>query len=186
MESMIEYVHHRCAKMHVDISIDFTMGNGFDTLFLSNISNHVYSFDIQNEALKQTKKLVGDSQKVTLLLEDHLNFDQYITTFDLGIFNLGYLPGGDHQITTTKDHTLQTLKKALLHVNVNGSIFLVVYIGHLQGKEEGIALDQFVSTLSSKEFNVSKYQMLNKNNAPYVIEIEKRRSCKNLVIDETL
>lgn len=38
--------------------IDFTMGNGHDTLFLSDYCHHVYSYDIQSLALNNTKELV--------------------------------------------------------------------------------------------------------------------------------
>ena len=42
-----------------DIAIDATMGNGYDTKYLAEkVGNDgfVYSFDIQEEALKSTKK----------------------------------------------------------------------------------------------------------------------------------
>ena len=35
MESMIEFVHRRIEKNNYNIAVDFTMGNGYDTLFLS-------------------------------------------------------------------------------------------------------------------------------------------------------
>ena len=34
------------------------MGNGHDTLFLSDYCHHVYSYDIQSLALNNTKELV--------------------------------------------------------------------------------------------------------------------------------
>ena len=33
MESMIEFIHERIGKKYYDQVIDFTMGNGHDTLF---------------------------------------------------------------------------------------------------------------------------------------------------------
>ena len=36
MESMIEFVHQRIKKHKYQNGIDFTMGNGHDTLFLSD------------------------------------------------------------------------------------------------------------------------------------------------------
>ena len=41
-----------------DVAVDFTMGNGNDTLFLSRTvgeSGRVYAFDIQEEALASTR-----------------------------------------------------------------------------------------------------------------------------------
>lgn len=37
MESMIEFVHQRIKKHKYQNGIDFTMGNGHDTLFLSDL-----------------------------------------------------------------------------------------------------------------------------------------------------
>lgn len=176
MITMIEYVHQQCKDKKVDTSIDFTMGNGNDTLFLSTISNHVFSFDIQEEALLHTKELIKDTRHITLIQDNHLYFDRYVDAFDLGIFNLGYLPGGNHQITTDSSTTIQTLQKALACLNQFGRIFLVVYIGHSRGKEESNAIESFVTSLDSKNYNVSKFMMMNKQNAPYVIEIEKRNA----------
>ena len=45
MESMIEFVHQRIKKHKYQNGIDFTMGNGHDTLFLSDYCHHVYSYD---------------------------------------------------------------------------------------------------------------------------------------------
>ena len=41
-----------------DIVVDMTVGNGNDTLFLSGISKMVYGFDIQDEAINNTKRLL--------------------------------------------------------------------------------------------------------------------------------
>ena len=51
------------------------MGNGHDTLFLSKVAKQVYSFDIQQEALNNTKKLIEDTDNVNLILASHENFD---------------------------------------------------------------------------------------------------------------
>ena len=40
-----------------DIAVDFTMGNGHDTEFLSKTvgeSGHVYAFDVQKQAIEST------------------------------------------------------------------------------------------------------------------------------------
>ena len=74
METMIEYVHNRIKRKDYQIAIDFTMGNGHDTLFLSKVAKQVYSFDIQQEALNNTKKLIEDTDNVNLILASHENF----------------------------------------------------------------------------------------------------------------
>lgn len=174
MKTMIEYVHESLTNRKINIAIDFTMGNGFDTLFLSSLADEVYSFDIQELALEKTKSLLPDTNHVHLLLDSHENFDNYVESFDVGIFNLGYLPNGNHSITTTASVTLRTLSKAVAKLNHHGTIFVVVYIGHMNGKKESEEIQSYVSQLSHKDYNVASFRMLNKQNAPYVIEIEKR------------
>ena len=47
-----------------DIAVDFTMGNGGDTLFLSKTvgeSGKVYAFDIQEEALTSTRAFLEEN-----------------------------------------------------------------------------------------------------------------------------
>ena len=132
------------------------MGNGHDTLFLSDYCHHVYSYDIQSLALNNTKGLVKRKKNITLFLKSHEYFDEDVRDFEVGIFNLGYLPEGDHNITTTL-----------------GCLYVVVYIGHDQGKES-TNLDAYFRTLDHKLYNVAKFEMMNKNNSPYVVIIEKR------------
>lgn len=174
METMIDYVHNRI-KNNNNIGIDFTMGNGNDTLYLSEHCNYVYSFDIQQIALDNTKFLTKDKENITLILDDHANFDKYVTNFDVGIFNLGYLPNGDHNITTTSKTTIDTIDKALTYLNKKGQLFIVVYIGHDSGKQESEVINEYVAKLNHKVFNVALFRMLNKNQAPYVIHIEKNQ-----------
>ena len=86
-----------------DICIDATMGNGNDTLLLSSLcgkDGHVFAFDIQEEALINTRKRLMEAdapQNYTLLLESHTNIEHYVDpgTVSCITFNLGYLPGGD-------------------------------------------------------------------------------------------
>lgn len=171
MESMIEFVHERIKKHNYDIGIDFTMGNGHDTCFLSEYCKHVYSYDIQALAINNTKELIANN--VTLFLKSHELFDEDVNEFDVGIFNLGYIPGGNHECTTNYEVTLRTIDKALKLLKPNGYLYVVVYIGHDKGKESEY-LQAYFHSLNHKLFNVAKFEMMNKNNAPYVVIIEKR------------
>lgn len=173
MLTMVEYVHQKISQyQHLSIGVDMTMGNGYDTLFLSQCCKNVYSFDIQFEALEKTKLLIKDKANVQLILDGHQNIDNYLDQFDIGIFNLGYLPLAHHQVTTLLKTTKIAIKKAVKMMNV--AIFIVVYIGHEEGYKESQWIDEYVASLDSHLYNVSSYRMLNKKNSPYVIEIEKR------------
>ena len=158
MESMIEFVHQRIKKHKYQNGIDFTMGNGYD---------------IQSLALNNTKELVKRKKNITLFLKSHEYFDEDVQDFEVGIFNLGYLPGGNHECVTQYETTLKTIEKALEHLVKGGCLHVVVYIGHDQGKES-TNLDAYFRSLDHKLYNVAKFEMMNKNNSPYVVIIEKR------------
>lgn len=172
MLKMVEYVHKRMREYpRRVIGIDFTMGQGNDTIALASYCDEVYSFDIQQEAIEITRSRLND-EHVHLIHESHEHFDDYVQNFDIGIFNLGYLPAHDHRITTRKQTTMIALQKAIHYMNQ--VLFIVCYIGHDEGAIEAAAIKDYVSHLDRHRFNVSCYKMLNKPGAPYVIEIEKR------------
>lgn len=88
-----------------DIVVDATMGNGYDTKYLAEKvgeEGFVYSFDIQETALKSTKKRLDKenlSDRVKLILDGHENMDKYVEgEVSCVLFNLGYLPRADHNI----------------------------------------------------------------------------------------
>ena len=173
MLSMVEYVHQRILTYPNNlVGVDMTMGNGNDTLLLAKHCQKVYAFDVQKEAIEATFLKVKDYQHVKLILDSHENFDQYVEKANIAIFNLGYLPQFSHEITTVLSSTKIAIEKAV--EMCTHAIFIVVYPGHKQGYEESLWIDQYVSSLDSHKYNVSMFKMLNKNNAPYVIEIEKR------------
>ena len=165
-----------------DIAVDATMGNGNDTIFLGSLvgpAGKIYSFDIQKKALEATRKKVAQkcfSERIVLINDGHENMDKYIKEkVKLVIFNLGYLPGGDHNITTKAETTLSALKKAINLIEINGLILLVVYPGHPEGKIEKDILLKYTSALDQKKYNVFKLCFINEvNNPPMLIAIEKR------------
>lgn len=172
MLSMVEYVHQRILSYNGEIVVDFTMGNGNDTLFLANHFSHVYAFDIQEEALIKSQDKLKKHDNVTYILDNHKNMEYYLDQFDIGIFNLGYLPKSSSHITTHLSSSQKAITKAI--ELMNKVLFIVVYPGHTEGKKESEWINQYVAHLDNHAFNVSRFQMLNKNHPPYVIEIEKR------------
>ena len=164
-----------------DIVIDATCGNGNDTVFLSHLvgaEGKVYAFDIQKEAIESTDarlKEVG-IENVELILDGHENVLNYISqAISAAIFNLGYLPGSDKTITTKADTTWQAVVDMLSLLKVGGTIILVIYHGHSEGKIERDEIEAKIATLDPLKTEVLRYEFLNKNHAPYVIAIEKIR-----------
>lgn len=180
MKRIIEFAHDiikNCVN-NEDVCVDMTIGNGNDTLFLSSICKFVYGFDIQQIALDNTSKLLKDNQKSNyqLFLSSHDNVDKFIKEeIKAFIFNLGYLPKGDKNITTNYVSTINAINKALSLLKINGVIVLVIYPGHHEGSIESNEVKKYVSTLNQKQYDVVSYNFINQiNNPPYVIVIERK------------
>lgn len=180
MKKIIEFAHD-IIKEHVndtDICVDMTIGNGFDTLFLSSICSFVHGFDIQQIALDNTNNLLlnNNRRNYKLYLTSHDNIDLYINQkIKAFIFNLGYLPGANKNITTNSKTTINAIKKSLALLDINGVIVLVIYPGHSQGQIESIDIMAYVRQLNQKQYDVISYGFINQiNNPPYVIAIERK------------
>ncbi|EOD01090.1 tRNA (mnm(5)s(2)U34)-methyltransferase [Caldisalinibacter kiritimatiensis] len=165
-----------------NIVLDATVGNGNDTAFLAKLvgdNGKVYGFDIQKIAIKKAKeklKSLDLLNRVVLINDGHENIDKYITEkIDLVVFNLGYLPGGDHSIITKPETTIEATKKALKMLNSKGLIIIVVYSGHKGGMEEKNDIAKFVKELNQTKYTVIKLDFMNQiNNPPSLICIEKK------------
>ena len=160
---------------NINISCDMTCGRGNDTLFLAEVSNKVYAFDIQKEAIESTKALTKDFDNVILINDSHENILKYINEeVDIFMYNLGYLPKGDHLITTNYKSTINSLKDALKILKRNGLITIIIYPGHSEGYTESIEITNYLKTLNQKEYEVLKYEFINQiNMPPYAYIIQK-------------
>lgn len=158
-----------------DIVVDATIGNGNDTLFLSNIvtDGKVFGFDIQDEAITNTKKIINN-KNVTLYKENHANIgkvlNEYKNKISLILFNLGYLPGGDKTITTNHKTSIEAIKEGFNLLNNKGIILIVVYPGHEEGLKESKELLNFIK---NEDYNYNIYHNTDNKIAPYLIEIKK-------------
>ena len=165
-----------------DIVIDATMGNGYDTIYLGNLvgeNGKVYAFDVQEEAIKSTKKKVerdNMTDRVELILDGHQNLDKYVKEeVSCVVFNLGYLPRAKHVVITKPDTTLEAIKKSLKLLKPNGIISIAANIGHEDGLEEKNYICEYSDDLNQNEFNVLHMQFTNQiNNPPQLILIEKK------------
>ena len=164
-------------------AVDATAGNGHDTLFLARLvgeEGRVYAFDVQRAALDNTLARLQDAEadkQAELILAGHEEMANYVTGgVDVVMFNLGYLPGGDHGRITRPQTTLVAIKEGLNLLKPGGLMTLVVYWGHAGGLEEAQAVDEMVAELPQEEYAVARLSYLNRRQAPpYVIIIEKSR-----------
>lgn len=180
IERIIPFAHKKVQETikETDTVIDATCGNGHDTLFLSRLCKHVYAFDIQQDAINSTKKLLNDNNvsNVTLIHDSHISFSKHnIIEPSVIMYNLGYLPGSDQSVKTNATSTIASITDGLDILKQYGLISITVYPGHKEGEEESVLLEQFVSNLPSNLYNVLKYKMVNKKKSPYNIFIEKLR-----------
>lgn len=163
------------------IAVDATAGNGHDTLFLANLvgdNGYVYAFDVQKEAVDATLHRLLDNaleHRAIVLKDGHENVANYIhKPVSAAIFNLGYLPGSNHEIVTKPNTTIQAIESLLKLLKIGGMIVLVVYHGHEGGKDERDEVIRYVSDLPQKHVHVLRYEFMNqKNDPPFIIALEK-------------
>ena len=179
MVKVIDYAHQLIARAttRLDTVVDCTMGKGKDTLYLSSIANKVYSFDIQDDAINQTKKLLEKNNvtNVTLIKDSHENIKEYVKEYVTGvIFNLGYLPDGDKTVTTKTETSLKAINESLTLLKIGGVCCVVIYPGHPEGAKESETLNIELSKLDQKKYDCLKYEFINWKNKPaYLIAIKR-------------
>ena len=164
-----------------DVVVDATMGNGHDTLFLAEqvgSEGHVYAFDIQESALVSTRKLLEEhrvADRVTLLCASHAEMAEYVPCpVAAAVFNLGWLPGGNHEITTMWESTRAAVSAALDLLRPGGILTVCAYPGHPEGSRERDCLAADLSSLSNKRFNVLRQAFLNAGDgAPECFIVQK-------------
>ena len=157
-----------------DLCIDATAGNGHDTLFLSQLakrSGQVLAFDIQKEALDAAKRRLekaGADDNVSFILDSHSHMDRYAApeTVSCIVFNLGYLPGGDHSLATRPETTLAAIEQGLILLKPGGLISLCIYSGGDSGFAERDALLDYLKTLDSRKYLVILSQYYNRPHHP--------------------
>lgn len=184
MKKVVDIAHDILKNINIENGIyaDFTCGNGYDTCFLASLEKvqKVYAFDIQKEALQQSIQAVselGYYDKCRFILDGHEHLDQYITEPLAGaIFNFGYLPHGDENVTTLLHTSRIAVQKALKQLQKHGMLILVIYPGHDEGKKESCYFSEWVKTLDSHYYSCMGIRMENKKESPYLLVIEKLRN----------
>jgi tRNA A58 N-methylase Trm61 len=170
-----------------DVVVDATVGQGYDTLKLAQLvgpQGNVFGFDIQEEALSIAQERIntklGSELAINWVHHSHEFMLKAIPNESIGqvsaiMFNLGYLPGFDHLITTHPQSTLAGLDAAASLLRCGGVITIVAYTGHEGAQEEAAAVEYWASLLPQKQFSVLSYRFLNQlNNPPFLIVVEKK------------
>ena len=137
-----------------------TAGNGGDTEFLCRMAGaggRVYAFDIQEQALRQHRRTAGTSGDCTdgrsLSAPDMSRCGEYVKEpAAAAVFNLGYLPGGDHTLATRAETTLEAAGQALELLRPGGILSLCIYSGGDTGYEERDALLSWLKELDTRRW----------------------------------
>ncbi|MGG7177542.1 tRNA (mnm(5)s(2)U34)-methyltransferase [Clostridium paraputrificum] len=157
-----------------EIAIDGTLGNGYDTDFLAENFSKVYTFDIQKEPCD--KYIESKPSNVNVINASHHLFKEYISEpVDCIMYNLGFLPGGNKEITTFHETSLESIKVGLDILRSGGIMTICIYRGHNEGKEEESCILSYVESLSKSKYGVMLHSFLNRsNNPPILVVVEKK------------
>lgn len=139
-----------------DLAIDATAGNGHDTVFLAGRvgeSGRVIAFDIQAAAIASAGERVAAASltgRVTFVLGSHSDLGRHAAPGSVAgiVFNLGYLPGGDHAVITRSGDTLLALDASLVALKEGGLLAIVCYPGHPGGDAESEAVVAWTKDLT--------------------------------------
>jgi len=165
--------------------IDATAGNGHDTAFLADCvgpSGRVLAFDIQEEALASARTRVSEAGWVEFYHQSHTEMHLHATleSAALVMFNLGYLPGENHDLTTQTTSTLAALKTATTLLMPGGILSVICYPGHPAGATEAVEVEAWMTTLSEEGWRITKYGAIGtRRPAPFLLLAAKALMNRN-------
>ncbi len=175
-----------------DTVIDATMGNGHDTLLLCRLAGaqgRVYAFDVQRQAVENTRKRLLDAgmldrARLFCLGHEHIS-EQVKEPVSAAVFNLGWLPGGDHAVTTRWETTKTAVESALSLLRPLGVLVICAYPGHPEGEKERTALISLLAALPPQGYNVLEQRFLNAGEgAPVCFLVQKQRRADDAKEDD--
>jgi SAM-dependent methyltransferase len=161
-----------------DLVIDATAGNGRDTAFLAECvgaGGRVLAFDVQAAAIASARARVaaaGWAARVEYFQQSHAGMDACAAAGSVAVvmFNLGYLPGDDHQVKTEASATLAGLACAVVLLKPRGLLSVICYPGHPGGEVEAAAVEQVFVALAAQGWRVVRYgAMGTRRPAPFLL-----------------
>ena len=168
------------------VAVDATMGNGHDTQWLCELTGEngrVYAFDVQPEAVERTRERlaeIGLLGRAELFCAGHERMAEFVhEQADAIVFNLGWLPGAEHGVTTQTSTTLMAVNAALELLKEDGLMTVCIYPGHEEGTRELHALMEWASALDEKRYDALLKTYLNQSNdPPRMLAIRKKKTKK--------
>lgn len=164
-------------------AIDATAGNGQDTAYLARAvgeKGHVLAIDIQPLAVATTKARLeseGLSARCDVRVADHAELASIAAPLagkvDCILFNLGYLPGSDHSLTTQPITTGKALRAALGLIRPGGRIVCVAYTGHPGGEDESETVETFGTSCEEAGHAVSRIGREPGTGRPWILSVTR-------------
>jgi predicted methyltransferase len=166
---------HEALRRHVQsgaVCIDATAGKGRDTALLCRLAGPegtVLAFDIQSDAVRQTKELLAqEGLCAQVYQESHANMGNFATeeSVDAIVFNFGRLPGGDPHIFTVAESSIAAIDAGLALLKRGGLMAIALYYGKENGYGERDAILSHVRTLDDRKYSVLCCDWANRKNDP--------------------
>ncbi len=158
-----------------DRVIDATAGNGHDTVFLAECvgpAGKVLAFDVRKMALESARARVGELAWVEFFHESHALMADYAAAESVAVimFNLGYLPGANHELTTETNETLAAMEVAARLLKPGGMLSVICYPGHPAGAVEAVAVEAWMTAQTAHGWRVAKYGAIGtRRAAPFLL-----------------
>lgn len=183
----LSHKHWKALIKPGDTVVDATCGNGHDTLVLAKLAltdetGNVFAMDLQPVAIESCRQMLVN--KIPKIHFDRIHFFEGChSKFPKGIqpqsvkliaYNLGYLPGGDKNKTTTAETTLKSVAQAMDLIQDGGLISITCYPGHQAGLEEELEILQFSTKLDPRIWSCCHHRWMNRRAAPSLLLIQKR------------
>ena len=166
---------HEFLRQHVKAGafcIDATAGKGRDTALLCRLagpSGRVLAFDIQQEAVDQTRALLArEGLTAEVVLDSHANMERYAQpeSVDCVVFNFGRLPGGDPAVFTRAESSVAAIGAGLRLLKPGGVMAIALYYGKENGYGERDAVLAYLRGLDDRRFSVLCCDWANRRNDP--------------------
>lgn len=135
--------------------------------------------DIQETAIASTKWRLAEHNPLALVSNVqffHTNFKHFPSEIPkdsakLIVYNLGYLPGGDKDLTTKTEDTIFSVESSLELLVVGGMLSVMCYPGHEEGARETKAVKQVLEELDSEVWRVFVHAPLNRPVSPQLLTV---------------
>jgi predicted methyltransferase len=173
-KTILTAINRALAAKRPVLVLDGTAGNGVDTEFLARAveeEGRVLAFDVQEAALAKTEQRLAASgpenlsRRVRLIRDGHEHLQFYLEPgqqITAAMYNLGFLPGGAADVTTTPGNTLASLRQLVERTAPGGVISVHCYTGQEHGPEEAEAVRVWAEGLPWADWRALGYDFCNK------------------------